>query len=225
MRRWKLALLVAFATLALSGCLRFEANLSLSADDTVSGQFIVAVKDGTGEQYGTSDRAMSEDIWADYPAATTLADAKVSDFHGGGYTGISVRFADEPLGSFAPTATAWGLTRVGDEFVVSGPSNATAHQDASNGETGALTGDLSQLSDAQLKVAVTFPGPVTAANGSIQGKTVTWNLADGPATLDARGSAVATEDPAVRMAYVAFAVIALGALAYAFAGRLARRPR
>lgn len=223
MSRWKLAVIVAFAAVALSGCLRFDANLSLSPDDTVTGEFIVAVKEGTGVQYGTSDREMSEDIWADYPAAKALDDAKVSDFHGDGYIGISVRFADEPLGTFAPTATAWGIARVGDDFVVSGPSNATATQDPASGDNGAFTGDLSQLSDAKLKVAITFPGPVASANGSIQGKTVTWDLAEGPATLDARGSAIATEDPAVRMAYVAFVIIALGAIAYALAGRLARR--
>ncbi len=222
MSRWKLAVVTAFVAVALSGCLRFEANVSLSPDDTVTGTFIVAVKEGTGKQYGTTDRAMSEDIWADYPAAKALADAKVSNFHGDGYVGISVRFSDEPLMTFAPTATAWGITRVGDEFVVSGPSNATASQSAASSDAGAFTGDLSQLTDARLKVAITFPGPVASANGSIHVKTVTWNLSDGPATLDAKGSAIATEDPAVRMAYIAFAVIALGAIAYALAGRLAR---
>ena len=223
MTRWKLAVGAAFIVVALSGCLRFDANLSLSADDTVTGTFIVAVKEGTGTQYGTSDRAMSEDIWADYPAATALADAKVSDFHGDGYTGISVKFADEPLATFAPTTTAWGIARLGDEFVVSGPSNSTTSPTVEDSDTGAFTGDLSQLSDARLTVAITFPGTVASANGSIHGKTVTWNLTDGPATLDARGSAIATQDPAVRMAYVAFAVIAFGAIAYALAGRLARR--
>ena len=223
MSRWKLAVGAAFIVVALSGCLRFDANLAVSPDNTVTGTFIVAVKDGTGTQYGTSDRAMSEDIWADYPAAAALADAKVADFHGDGYTGISVKFADAPLATFAPTATAWGVTRVGDEFVVSGPSNATTSPTAENSDTGAFTGDLSQLSDARLTVAISFPGPVASANGSIQGKAVTWNLTDGPATLDARGSAIATQDPAARMAYVAFAVIALGAIAYALAGRLARR--
>jgi len=223
MSRWKLTVVTAFVVVALSGCLRFDANLSLSPDDTVTGTFIVAVREGTGTQYGTSDRAMSEDLWADYPAATALAGARVSDFHGDGYTGISVKFTGEPLATFAPTATAWGVARVGDEFVVSGPSNSTTSPTAENSGTGAFTGDLSQLSDARLTVSITFPGPIASANGSIQGKTVTWNLADGPATLDARGSAIATQDPAVRMAYVAFAVIALGAIAYALAGRVARR--
>ncbi len=230
MNRWKFAILAIGIVVALSGCLRFDANLTLSPDNTVTGKFIVAVKEGTGTQYGTSDRAMSEDIWADYPAAKALAGAKVADFHGDGYVGIVVRFSNEPIATFAPTATAWGITRVGDEFVVSGPSSATATQSpvsgdagATGGDAGAFTGDVSQLTDAELTVAITFPGPVASANGSIEGKTVTWNLADGPATLDARGSAVATRDSAITMAYVMFAVIAMGAAAYALTGRVARR--
>ena len=223
MNRWKFAIVAVTVVMALSGCLRFDANLTLSPDDTVTGRFVVAVKEGTGKDYQTTDRAMAESIWASYPAAKALGDAKVTDYSGDGYVGISVGFADEPLATFAPTASAWGITRVADEFVVSGPSNATATQAAGGGGTGAFTGDLSQLSDAELKVAITFPGPVSSANGTITGKTVAWNLSDGPATLDARASAVATEDPAVRMSYVVFAVVALGAIAYAFAGRLARR--
>lgn len=225
MNRWKLAILIGVVVVALTGCLRFDANLTLSPDDTVTGRFVVAVKEGTGKSYQTTDRAMAESIWASYPAAKALGDATVSDYSGDGYVGISVGFADEPLATFAPTASAWGITRVGDEFIVSGPSNATATatEAPSSGGTGAFTGDLSQLSDAELKVAITFPGPVSASNGTITGKTVAWNLSDGPATLDARASAVATEDLAVRMSYVVFAVVALGAIAYAFAGKLARR--
>lgn len=225
MNRLKLAALAAFVVVALAGCLRFDANLALSPDDTVTGRFIVAIKAGTGTSYGTTDRAMAESIWAEYPVAKALGAANVSDYHGDGYVGISVRFSNEPLATFAPTATAWGVTRVGDEFVVSGISNATATHDAVSGTTGAFTGDLSQLSDAELKVAITFPGPIASANGTIEGKTVTWNLSDGPATLEARGSAVATEDPAVRAAYVVFGFIALGAIAYALAGRFAHRRR
>lgn len=223
MSRWKLLAVTAFATLALSGCLRFDANLTLAPNDTVTGEFIVAVKEGTGPQYGTTDRTMSEDIWDDYPAAKALADARVSDFHGDGYVGIAVRFANEPLATFAPTTTAWGITRNKDEFVVSGPSNARATESSGSGDAGALSGDLSQLSDAHLTVAITFPGAVASSNGSVKGRTVTWNLTDGPETLDAKGSALEAGDPAVRMAYVIFAVIALGAIAYALAGRIPHR--
>lgn len=225
MRLWKLTLVASFVVVALAGCLRFDAKLTLTPDDTVSGTFVVAVKEGTGEKYGSSDRAMAEDIWADYPTAKALADATISGFRGDGYVGISVRFNDVPLTAFAPTSTAWGITHTGDEFVVSGPSDATSSASSSGDDLGAFSGDLSQLADAHLTVAITFPGPVASTNGAINGKTVTWNLVDGPANLEARGSAVAQADPALGVAYAAFAILALGGGAYALAGRLARRHR
>ncbi len=223
--RWKLAIIAVAVVMTLAGCLRFDANLALSPDDTVTGRFIVAVKAGTGKSYNTTDRAMAESIWSDYPASKSLTKAKISDYSGDGYVGISVTFAHEPLATFAPTATGWGITRVGDEFMVSGPSNATATQSATSGSTGAFTGDLSQLSDTELSVSISFPGPVTASNGTVKGRTVSWNLTDGPKTLEARGSAIATTDPDVRIAYIVFAILVLGAIAYALAGRAARRRR
>jgi len=226
MTRWRLAVLATLATLALTGCLRFSADLTLSDDDTVSGSFVVAVKEGTGDHYGMTDRAMSEEIWSDYPAAKVLSDAKIGNYSGDDYKGIVVKFADEPLATFAPTADAWGIQRVGDEFVVSGPSNATTSAAAADSTgDGPLSGDIGQLDDSEFTVTVAFPGDVASTNGTVKGKTVTWNLSDGPTTLDARGSAIPTRDSAITMAYVMFAVIALGAAAYALSGRIARRFR
>ena len=226
MTRWRLAVLATLATLALTGCLRFSADLTLSHDDTVSGRFVVAVKKGTGDHYGMTDRAMSEEIWSDYPAAKALSDAKIGNYSGDGYQGIVVRFSDAPLATFAPTVDAWGIQRVGDDFVVSGPSNATtAAVSADPTGDGGLSGDMGQLDDSEFTVAVTFPGAVASTNGTLKGKTVTWNFSDGPTTLDARGSAIPTRDSSITMAYVMFAVIALGAAAYALAGRVTRRLR
>ena len=225
MTRWRLAVLATLVTLALSGCLRFTADLTLSGDDTVTGSFVVAVKKGTGDHYGMTDRELSEEIWSDYPAAGALSDAKVSGYSRDDYAGIVVTFADEPLVTFAPTAEAWGIRRVADEFVVSGPSNATTKVGEDAAGDGAFAGDTSQLADSEFTVSVTFPGAVTSTNGALTGKTVTWDLVNGPATLDARGSAIPTRDSAVSMAYIMFAVIAIGAAAYALTGRIARRER
>lgn len=230
MPRLKLALFATLAVIALSGCLRFSADLALAEDDTVTGSFVVAVKEGTGENFEMSDRAMAEDIWSDYRAASTLENVKIRDYKADGFAGIKVSFSDAPLAAFAPAADAWGISRVGDEFVVSGPSNGstTAPDGAATDGTaaeGAFTGDLSQLEGAELTVSITFPGEVTSSNGQVSGRTVTWNLQGGPATLDARGSAIKADDPAVSMAYVMWAVIAVGAIAYALAGKVARRRR
>lgn len=225
MKRWPYALIAGFAALALSGCLRFSADVTLAPDNTVSGTFVVAVKDGSGEGYGMSDREFAEAIWEDYPRATGLGDTTISDYGADGYTGVTVTFNDAPLAAFAPTPDAWGMTRDGDHFVVSGPSDAAsgAVPNAGDGEEGAFTGDISQLQDAQFTLAVTFPGKVVAANGNIEGRTVTWDLQHGPAELSARGSATPTTDPAVVVAYIVCGALVIGGAAYALAGRMRSR--
>lgn len=222
MNRWRLALLAVAATLVLGGCLRFSADLSLDPDNTVSGEYVVAVQEGTGDTYGMSDRQMALEIWGDYSKANVLADATVDDFSQDGYVGVSVSFADEPLATFSPTAEDWGIQRVGDEFVVSGPSNAVPQDAAGDVPQDDLT---AALADAQFTVSVTFPGEVLESNGSVDHRTVTWRLQEAPPELSARGSAIAPPDHAAPLAWVAVAVLVAGGIAYAWAGRLARRER
>lgn len=220
MHRWRLALLAAAATLVLGGCLRFTADLTLDPDNTVSGQYVVAVEEGTGDQYGMSDRDLSQELWGDYAKAKTLADVSYGDYAEDGYVGVTVSFADAPLDTFTPSDTDWGIQRIGDEFVVSGPSNAVTQ--AAKSEV-PQDDALSALTDAQFVVSVTFPGEVTTHNGSVAKRTVTWQLQDAPPELSARGSAIAAPDRATPLAWFAAAILLVGALAYGFAGRIARR--
>lgn len=219
MNRWRLALLAAAATLMLTGCLRFSADLTLDPDNTVSGEYVVAVKKGTGEKYGMSDTEMAQEIWGDYPKAGALSGASIGDYDDDGYVGVRVSFADQPLEVFAPRDDEWGVERVGDEFVVSGPSNAVPQDAAGDVPDGELT---AALADARFTVSVTFPGDVLESNGTADRRTVTWQLRDAPPELSARGSAIAPPDRASPLAWIAVAVLLAGGIAYAFAGRIAR---
>ncbi len=224
MKRWGLAMLAALVTLGLSGCLRFTADLTVSPDDTVSGTYIVAVKDGTGESYGMSDGDFARAIWQDYPQASRLGDTSIGDWSGDSYTGIEITFADAPLANFSPTADAWGITRAGDTFVVSGPSDASAAAaDATEETGGAFDGQLDELGESRILLTVTFPGNVASANGDVSGRTVTWDLQHGPEQLEATGSAVARRDNAVIVSYAVLGLLVAGGVAYGLAGRLARR--
>jgi len=225
----RLLALAACAVLALSGCLRYSTDVTLASDDTVSGSVVVAVKKGTGDSYGMSDREFAEALWEDSPRAGALADAHRSGYDADGYRGVRVSFSAVPLSVFAPTADLWGITRDGEDFVVSGPSqSADALADAAGGEGGVVPpgGDsdaTEALADSQILLSVTFPGAVDSANGEVSGKTVTWDLQHGPAQVMARAGAIAPSDPAVAVAYLVCAVLVLGALGYAWAGR--RKPR
>ena len=220
MHRWRATLLALAVALALSGCLRFSADLTLDSDNTVSGRYVVAVKQGTGDTYGMSDRALAEELWGEYSKAQAFADVAPGDYSKDGYVGVTVSFADEPLDTFAPTGTDWGVRRVGDEFVVSGPSSAVtqaAQRELPDSEV------ARELADAQFLVSVTFPGTVTQSNGSVEKRTVAWNLRNAPPELSAHASAITTPDSALPFAWFTVAVLVVGAWAYWLAGRRARR--
>lgn len=223
-RRLGVLVVTALAALVATGCLRFNADLELSENNTVSGTFVVAVKEGTGGEYGMSDREFAEAMWEESPRAGTLGDTSVSDYAADGYRGIIVRFGDVPLETFAPTLETWGITREGDVYVVSGPSEAASPStdDAGDSAGGAFTGDIDELTDAQVMLSVTFPGDIEQANGDVDGRTVTWDLQHGPEELLARGSAITPSDPAVAVAYVVCGLLAVGGVAYVIAGRRGR---
>ena len=174
--------LVTLAVAALSGCLRFEADLTVNADDTVDGSYIVALEEGTGAAMGGSDTEVAKDIFDDSGLQTQFEHQWIHDYRANGFAGVEVEFRDEPLASFAPTVDRFGITRDGDDFVVSGKASSTVEDDAAG-------------ANPEMTVTIAFPGPVKSANGKIDGNAVTWNLVGGPPELEARASAIPVHSP------------------------------
>ena len=221
-KRARIGILVAAVALALSGCLRFTSTLEVYEDDTVSGQYVVAVVTGTGEQAATTDRELAEELWGDTGLASALPDAVIADYSADGYTGITVTFADAPLAAFAPTSERWGITREGDEFVVSGKVSAggalpTAGEEDAGGATDAPEPDV--------RVELTFPGPVTESNGEVSGRTVRWTVTTDETELSARADAHPGQDRATTFAFLVVGIVAVTALAYWLAGVVGRARR
>ena len=178
------AILAGLVLAVLTGCFRFTSDLEVTADNTVSGEYVVAVENGTGETLGTTDRELAQELWADTKFGDALHTERISDYSADGYTGISIVFTDEPLAAFAPTPEHWGIVREGDEFVVTGQVSGGA---AGTPEPGTDPDE----SAPDIHVTLTFPGPVTEANGDINGRTVTWEVTDAGTNLQARADAVA----------------------------------
>jgi len=166
--------------------MRFTADLTVKADNTVDGSYVVAVEDGTGAAMGSSDREVAQGIYDDSGLQTQFARSWTHPYSADGFTGIEVDFRDEPLASFAPTQHRFGITRAGDEFIVSGKASSTEATDANQ---------VNQADTPEMTVTIAFPGPVASANGTIHGNSVTWNLVGGPPTLEARASALPTHSP------------------------------
>src|SRR6187402_2708587 len=164
--------------------MRFSADLTVKDDNTVDGSYVIALEKGSGAAMGGSDADVAQQLYDDSGLQTTWSRSWTHPYAADGYSGIEVTFRDEPLATFAPTSDRFGITRVGDEFVVSGKASSTESDQAADA---ADTPDMT--------VTIAFPGPVTSANGTIDGNTVSWDLVGGPPQLEARASAISNASP------------------------------
>lgn len=213
------AIVGALVAFALVGCLRFTSDLEIHADDTVSGAYVIAVVTGTGQQAATTDRELAEDLWETTGLAGEIPGASIADYSRDGYTGISVTFERAPLSVFAPTSERWGITREGSEFVVSGPVSGAGELPS--------TGDADET-DApapDVRIELTFPGPVTRANGSIAGNTVTWAVTSDEMQLEARADDRPATNRGGTFVLLVLGVVAATAVAYWLAGVVGRARR
>ena len=221
--------------LALSGCVRFVSDLEVSEANTVSGEYIVAVETGTGENLGLTDQEVAEELWGDTGLGAALTTETSTPYSQDGYTGVRITFTDEPLAAFAPTSQHWGIKRDGDEFVVSGEvsgGSLTGDTDAAEGDDTATTEPdpsptvgMDDASPPDVRVTLAFPGPVTSANGAISGRTVSWVITEDDTELKARAGAIAPPDRARTLAFLVTGVLIVAAIAYWLAGVIGRNKR
>ena len=163
--------------LALTGCLREDGTYVLNEDNTVDGTIVLALDANYADPTNPVSPFDANDIASHYVHAT------VSNLGQPGWVGDRISFVDEPITTFVTATEDWEITvsRVGAQYVVTGaaidPNDASSKQTVSD-EGGSMT------------LKVTFPGKVSEHNGSLSGRTVTWNMLTQDAAPYARGDAV-----------------------------------
>lgn len=194
--------LAATAALVLSGCIKMEFNLELQSDDTVNGELIFAVEEGLGEMLSEGDETITDEeaaaeLFSEDLGTEEYVDAYQEPYNEDGWVGSRLVFTGEPLAEFDLDSEDLRIYRDGDDFVVSGRFGASEGDD-----------ELSQMmASGELTMSVTFPGAVSEHNGTLEGNTVTWDLANEPAEgLQARGSATGGSDFPM---WIIFAIIGL----------------
>jgi hypothetical protein len=192
----------------LAGCLKLDADLTVGADDTVSGRYVVAyLKD--------PDRP-SPGLAPPRELLVSKGSARSRRYDDGTYAGTEyelrgVSFSD--LAAFAAvqqqqrqTGTL-RLSRDGDDVKLAGLFDFR--------ETRPVDRTPRQRDDAarrfSVRVRLTFPGDVHAANGRIEGRSVTWDIPPLQLTeLTARASALPPAPPGVDGGPAAGAVVGTG---------------
>lgn len=180
--RARLVALTALLLLAvplLSGCLRVQVSMGLSADDRVSGQ-IVAATVPTGET----------DTGPELTVPDSLAGkVRVQEYKQDGFVGSQVFFTDltfgevQQLGAMSGqvgSAVQLNFQRAGDVVVLDGKADLKA---------------VPESSDVQISIA--FPARVATTNGNRDGDSiVTWKLS--PGEVNTLRAEVRYQDPSTR---------------------------
>lgn len=193
-------LLALIAVLALAGCVRVSGDVAISEEDTLSGEVMVAIERQWLISQGEDPDALIAGIQDDLENAPEQG-VSGEPYDDGEYVGVTLTLTQTPLPRVSSaTDGLLEITHDGGEYV--------------------LTGDFSSLTEStseaaapwQIDLAVTFPNGVTDHDGELSGSTVTWHLADGSETMNARGPAPGGGIPVVWIVMIVVVVAALAAL-------------
>ena len=175
---------------ALTGCVKFNADFQVSAEETLSGSMQILVDPVALEDMGSPDPSGDlDDSIADaqsdpeMPAGVTVDRVEDQD----GYIGMGLTFDEVPATEFQSSGGSLGdvgvqgieVTQADGEitFTMSNPVVAGMDSGGAYGSSGMPTSARSMFDEAI--VSVGFPGKVVTADGAqIQGKTASWDLRD-----------------------------------------------
>ncbi len=203
--------LIGLATLALfsTACMKVDLALRLHTDDTVDGTMTYAVSRNLLTLTNSSPEALLDQVASGGPLPSGV-DYTTTDYADDTFVGKTLTFDGADIAAFQQEGIGGetlSIQRVGDTFQVSGEVDLT------KGSTGPLQPGAAELArDMQLRLAITFPGPVQDQSGGTitDPNTVTWTPTYGTKTeIAATGSALGdrTGSPTLWIALAAAAVI------------------
>ncbi len=211
-------LLTAMLSLLLSGCIRFDMDMTVASDDTISGTMVFAVDRALLEMSG--DAASVDDMLGegDQPFPDDIAGVAIEPYEDEDWVGQQYVFDAVPLAAFNDQAgdepgDALRIERDGDVYRVTGAFDMTEGDVEGGGDLGM---DPSMfLGGAEMQIRLTFPGEVLESNGEVEDNTVAWDLdlsGRNDLTAVARADAGTAVDDLVLYGLVAVVVLGIGAV-------------
>ncbi|GIJ76898.1 Protein of unknown function [Micromonospora phaseoli] len=156
---------------ALSGCMQFNAGLTVNADDTVSGQLLLTAARNVLTANNRPVETGFAELRQNIPALPAGPETKYEDAT---HFGSLINYRNVPLDQF--DSESLSIVRDGDRYVFTLPldpkryGGKVAEQDPENQARFMLL--------MSFEIAVTFPGRVLDAStgGQVNDRTVTWRV-------------------------------------------------
>ena len=172
-----IAILAAAAViLLLSGCVRFQAQLTVTQDNVLHGEVVVASIIGDGDRAVEDAKERAAEIEEKLlPDLSGVDGVTRSEYNRDGYAGSSFTLENTPLEA---------INSDGETFVFDGVINFSPDSDEAPPK---------DADESNIEVAITFPGGVTEHNGKLDGTRVSWNTSyEGSLEMHAVASAEPT---------------------------------
>jgi LppM domain len=155
-------------TVALSGCMKVDAQLVVHEDDTISGSVVLALDKRLAGLTGKSENQLVDSLGVD--ADKIAAGATTEPYSDAGFVGHRIVFTGTRLSDFHGTGDhdSLTLTHSGRSYLLNGVIDLRT---VNLGEPA-----VQRFADMfSFQVSVTFPGKVVEHNGVLNGQTVTWS--------------------------------------------------
>jgi len=175
MRALRLVLILPMLLL-FTGCVKFDLDLVINSDSTVSGTMIFAVSDALSS-LGEDEESSQSDVTDELVNPNTKG-VTVEEYDQGGFSGQKIVLDRVPFSEFQKGGESGDLTisREGNKVTLKG------FLDLSMEDSGGAEDEFSQaianslFASADLQIRVTFPAEVVTTTGELSEdrRTVTW---------------------------------------------------
>ncbi|MFF5174628.1 LppM family (lipo)protein [Micromonospora sp. NPDC000089] len=167
-RAFRVAVCLALVAL-LAGCMQLNVGLTVNADDTVDGQLLLTAEKSLLTNRNPNVVAAFADMRQYIPP---LPPGEETVYQDSRYYGTQISYRHTPLKDF--TSGSIKLSRDNDLYRFSFPLDPTKYG-------GKIAEQTPQSQQAFLKlmsfeISVTFPGRVIDSNGTVSGRSVTWQV-------------------------------------------------
>ncbi len=162
-KRVRSVLLAAALLLALTGCMKIDADLKVSSDEKVSGKMLMAIDKGFAEQMGQSPEKLKEQI--EKTVKEDLPDGvDCKPYEEGKFLGTQCALNDVPFSEMSDSGgTGLKFEKSGERFIVSGGA-------------GDQVSEIPANFTPEVKFKITMPGKIIEKDDAAQvdGKTATY---------------------------------------------------
>ena len=165
-----------FGLVALTGCVKFDLDLVVNKDSTISGSMIFAVSD-TLASLGETENSTETDV-SDELIDPKTKGVSIEEYKKGGFTGQKITLDRVPFSEFQKGGESGDLTitREGDLITLNGFLDLAMDEGAQSEDIWAAELAKSLFSSADLGIRITFPFEVVSTQGELSEdrRTVTW---------------------------------------------------